>query len=585
MTTQPKFSFMKSIFNGNITEEYLHQFPFFTSSREEDFKLMSSSIEDWMKQNVDSLKIDQEKKLPPNVLNGLREMGLFGLIIPEAFGGSQFTQTLYTRTLELLNKYNGSVALTAGAHSSIGLKGLYLYGTEAQKAKYMPSLATGKMIAAFALTEPTAGSDAAGIKTRAVKNGDYYILNGSKLWITNGAFADFFTVFAKETIDGQDKITAFIVTRDLGGVTNGPEEHKLGIKGSSTVEVFFKDVKVPAENILGKPGDGFKIAMGILNQGRIGLAGGALGAMKSVVEECINYTKNRKAFGHPISDFTLIQSQLYSMNRDVYAVEAVTYFTTHLVDTPDVDYSIEAAICKVLATELGWRCINTAMQIHGGNGYMVEYGIEGKLRDARIGTIFEGTNEILRLFVAMTGLKEPAEQYKRVGEELKSVKNMEFLNNAIKRFGFLSEFAFNEVKKSVMTENLEGFHPALEKECDRLSSAAQALTTTASKLIRQYGAKLIDEQLQLVRLADIAIETLTIAAVLSRIHGVLTHQGGPEKNEDELTMAKLIIRDAKARINQTVYDVKENYDSEVKRIAKKMIASGKQLFPIEEFKK
>lgn len=584
MTAQPKFSFMKSIFNGSITEEYLHQFPFFTTSQEDDFKLMSNSIEDWVKHNVNSLKIDEEKKLNPNILNGLREMGLFGLIIPEAFGGSQFTQTLYTRTLALLNQYNGSVTLTVGAHSSIGLKGLYLYGTEAQKAKYMPDLATGKMIASFALTEPTAGSDAAGIKTRAVKNGDHYILNGSKLWITNGAFADFFTVFAKETIDGQDKITAFIVTRNLGGVTHGPEEHKLGIKGSSTVEVFFKDVKVPTENILGKPGDGFKIAMGILNQGRIGLAGSAVGAMKAVIEDCVTYTKNRKAFGQSISDFTLIQNLLCSMNMDAYAAESVTYFTTHLVDTPDIDYSIEAAICKIFATEAGWRSINTAMQIHGGNGYMVEYGIEGKLRDARIGTIFEGTNEILRLFVAMTGLKEPAEQYKRVGQEIKSVKNLDFLNNAIKRIGFLSEFAFSEVKKSVMTEKIEGFHTALEKECDRLSGAAQALTTTASKLIRQYGAKLVDEQLQLVRLADIAIDTFVIAAVLSRINSVLVQQGGPEKNADELTMAKLIIRDAKVRINQTVYDVKENHDSDVKKLAKKMIASGKQLFSIEDFK-
>ncbi|BBH51706.1 acyl-CoA dehydrogenase family protein [Fluviispira sanaruensis] len=587
MSGNTKFSFMKSIFNGHISEKSLHHYPFFNTNRENDYTLMANSINDWMKQNVDSLKFDQEKKLPKEIIQGMKEMGLFGLIIPEAFGGSEFTQTFYTRTLELLNKHDASVTLTAGAHSSIGLKGLYLYGNEKQKAKYMPKLATGEMIASFALTEPTAGSDAAGIKTRAVKQGDHYVINGSKLWITNGGFADFFTVFAKEEVNGEDKITAFIVTRDMGGVTHGSEELKLGIKASSTVEVFFKDVKVPAENILGKSGDGFKIAMGILNQGRMGLAGGALGAMKSAMDECITYTKNRKAFGHSISDFGLIQSMLSEMAMHIYASESATYFATNLVDSGDTDYSIEAAICKVFVTEASWATINTAMQIHGGNGYMVEYGIERKLRDGRIGLIFEGTNEILRLFIAMTGLKEPASQYQRLGKELQSlqnIKSVDFLNSAIGKIGFLSEFAFSEVKKSVLTEKLEGFHPALEKECERLSTATHALTTSASKLIRTYGHKLVDEQLQLSRLADIAIDTYVISSVLSRINSVLEKHGGPEKNEAELTMAKLIIRNAKARINQNIYNLKANHDDKIKIIAKKLIDTEKYPFAIDNFK-
>ena len=587
MSGNTKFSFMKNIFNGHIPEKSLHHYPFFNTNRENDYMMMANSINDWMKQNVNSLKFDQEKKLPSEIIQGMKEMGLFGLIIPEAFGGSEFTQTLYTRTLELLNKHDASVTLTAGAHSSIGLKGLYLYGNDKQKAKYMPKLATGEMIASFALTEPTAGSDAAGIKTRAVKQGDHYILNGSKLWITNGGFADFFTVFAKDEINGEDKITAFIVTRDMGGVTHGLEEHKLGIKASSTVEVFFKDVKVPAENILGKPGDGFKIAMGILNQGRMGLAGGALGAMKSVMDECITYTKNRKAFGHAISDFGLVQSMLADMAMNIYASESATYFATNLVDSGDTDYSIEAAICKVFVTEAGWKTINTAMQIHGGNGYMVEYGIERKLRDGRIGLIFEGTNEILRLFIAMTGLKETATQYQRLGKELQSLqgtKNLDFLNSAIEKIGFLSEFAFSEVKKSVIAERLEGFHPALEKECERLSSATHALANASSKLIRTYGHKLIDEQLQLARLADIAIDTYVISAVLSRINSVLEKHGGAEKNETELSMAKLIIRDAKARINQSVYNLKANHDDVIRDVAKKLIEKEKYPYSIDSVK-
>jgi acyl-CoA dehydrogenase family protein 9 len=228
-----KSSFMKNVFNGTIQESYLHHFPFFTTNREEEFRLVSQSIGDWLKENVDPMKLDDEKKIPEDVLQGLKEMGLFGLIIPEIHGGSEFTQTLYTRTLELMNKHESCVTLTIGAHQSIGLKGLYLYGTDEQKKKYMPRLATGEMIAAFALTEPTAGSDAAGIKARLVREGDHYILNGSKLWITNGGFADFFTVFAKENVDGEDKITAIMVTRDMGGVSHGPEEQKLGMFSAS----------------------------------------------------------------------------------------------------------------------------------------------------------------------------------------------------------------------------------------------------------------------------------------------------------------------------------------------------------------
>jgi acyl-CoA dehydrogenase family member 9 len=565
-----KSSFMKGVFNGDISETLLHHYPFFNTPREEEFRLVSQSIGDWLKEHVDPMKLDDEKKIPESVLNGLKEMGLFGLIIPEVHGGSEFTQTLYTRTLELMNSHESCVTLTVGAHQSIGLKGLYLFGTDEQKKKYMPRLATGELIAAFALTEPTAGSDAAGIKARLVRDGDHYVLNGSKLWITNGGFADFFTVFAKENIDGEDKITAIMVTRDMGGVSHGPEELKLGIKASSTVEVYFKDVRVPAENVLGKPGDGFKIAMGILNQGRLGLAGGALGTIKSVLNQSVVYAKNRKAFQHSISDFAVIQDMITEMTMHAYAVESMTYFTTALVDAGDIDYSIEAAICKVYATEAAWRVLNLGMQIHGGNGYMKDYGLERRLRDGRIGIIFEGTNEILRMFLALTGLKEPAGEFKKIGKELQSLQNirsLESLNEAIGKIGVISEFALQQVKQTVVSEKLEGFHPALEKEVSRLSDAVKSLSNTASRLIRHHGEKLVDEQIQLCRLADIAIDTFMIAAVVSRANSMLEKVGGPEKNATELSLAQLVVRNAKARINQNVYSIKANRDTEVRQIA------------------
>jgi acyl-CoA dehydrogenase family protein 9 len=582
--TKQNPSFMKGLFNNEISEALLKSFPFFKSKAEDDYRMMHDSIRGWLEENADSAAFDEAKALPKEVIQGLKDMGLFGLIIPEEHGGSAFNQTLYTRTLELVNQFDASIALTIGAHQSIGLKGLYLYGTEAQKKKYMPKLATGEMIAAFALTEPTAGSDAAGIRMRAERQGDHYILNGSKLWITNGGLADFFTVFAKETVDGKDKISAFIVTRDMGGVSHGAEEQKLGIRASSTVEVFFKDTKVPAENQLLGPGDGFKIAMGILNQGRLGLAGGALGSIKSVLKDCAAYAQERKAFGKSIAEFGLIQEMVAEMTADAYALESMTYFTTNLVDTGEFDYSIEAAICKVFGSECAWKAINLAMQIHGGNGYMVDYGLERKLRDGRIGIIFEGTNEILRLFIALTGLKEPATAFKSTLTDLQSIQRfteLESINQAIAKIGVLSEFAFNELKKSVVTEKLTGFSPDLEKEADRLASATKELTTCSSKLIRTYGKELMNEQIQLARLADVATDTFMIAAVLARAQGVIEHHGGVEKNAPEIDLAKLVIRNAKARINHQSHNIRINRDSTLKETAQQVFKAGSYPFALD----
>lgn len=569
-----KYSFMKSIFNGHVNEAMLHHFPYFDSPREDDFNLVSKTVADWLQENVDPRKLDECKGMPAEVLQGLRELGLFGLIIPEAFGGGEFNQTLYVRTLELLSSHESSVALTVGAHQSIGMKGLLLFGTDAQKQKYFPKLASGEMIASFALTEPSAGSDAANIQCRAVRQGDHYVINGTKLWITNGGFADFFTVFAKETINGEERITAFIVTRDMGGVSHGAEEEKLGMHASSTVEVHFKDVKVPLENVLSQPGDGFKVAMAILNQGRLGLAGSAVGTIKVLLEQSANYAKSRKAFGSEIAKFELVQNMLTEMTCYLYAIESMTYFATRLVDDRDFDYSIEAAICKIYGTEVGWKAINLAVQLHGGNGYMKDYGLEKRLRDSRIGSIFEGTNEILRLFVALTGLKELASEYKRVGKELQNIKNFDSLESAISKFGVISEFAFHQLKHQVMTEQLKGFHPALEKEAERLAASTKILTSTAGKLIRQYGEKLPEAQLQLARLADIAINTYMIACCLARANSAIEKRGGLEKNKDEVALAQLVIRNAKAEINQLSFDINKNRDSDVKKIANFVCSNG-----------
>src|SRR6476646_89000 len=250
-------SFMKSLFHGVIAEELIYPYPELGRDERDNTAMILDSVRKFIEQNVDAAKIDKEQVIPESVLNGMKELGLFGMIIPQEYGGIGLSSTSYARIMQEIASYEASLAVTLGAHQSIGLKGILLFGTEAQKAQYLPKLASGEHAAAFALTEPSAGSDAAAIQTRAepLADGSGFVLNGSKIWITNGGFADIFTVFARTAPPegGKPRITAFIVERGMG-VKNGPPEHKLGIRGSATTEVFFEDVHVPAGNVLGEVG-------------------------------------------------------------------------------------------------------------------------------------------------------------------------------------------------------------------------------------------------------------------------------------------------------------------------------------------
>ena len=266
-------SFSKALFAGSIEQDILFPYPKMDQEEEENLKLILDSVRQFARDNIDPEAIDRDGEIPKEVLQGLAEMGLFGMSIPEEYGGYGFSATAYNRVFEEIGGIDGSLAVTFGGHQSIGLKALLLYGTEEQKKKYLPKLASGEWIAAFALTEPGAGSDAAGIQSLAVKDAqnDHYVLNGNKIWITNGGIADFFTVFVKTPIgeNGEKKISALAVTRDMEGFSSGKEERKLGIHGSSTTELTFDNIKVPVENIIGPEGKGFKVAMEVLNCLRI----------------------------------------------------------------------------------------------------------------------------------------------------------------------------------------------------------------------------------------------------------------------------------------------------------------------------
>jgi acyl-CoA dehydrogenase family protein 9 len=557
--TPNKPSFSKSLFAGSIEQDLIFPYPKISSEEAENLKLILESIRQFAKDHINSEEIDRNESIPQEVLTGLAEIGLFGMSIPEAYGGYGFSATAYNRVFEEIASIDASLAVTLGGHQSIGLKGLLLHGTEEQKKKYLPKLASGEWLAAFALTEPNAGSDAAGIQSLAVLDASktHYVLNGGKIWITNGGLANFFTVFAKTPVGDEKKITAFIVTRDMAGFASGKPEEKLGIHGSSTTEITFDNVKVPVENVLGEVGKGFKVAMEVLNSGRLGLAAGSVGGMKKLTAMSVEYAKNRKQFNQPIANFEMIQEKIAAMMVDTFAAESMVYLTTGLIDRGDVDYSVESAICKVYVSEALWRTVNEAMQIAGGIGYSKEYPYERALRDSRINLIFEGTNEVLRLFIALAGMQEHGEYLKKVGKALQ--KPMDEL-------GILTEYAIHRIKDYVATERLEGVHEALKDEVARFEEYAKELHLSAEKVLAKYRKDIINQEFVLHRISDMAIDLFGMAAVISRVDGLLNEKG-KRKPERELLLAKTFCEEAWRRIRRNARQVDNNIDPWRKQIA------------------
>ena len=570
-------SIAKQLFLGDILEENLFPYPRIRERDREMLGAMTDAIDQFLADKAHELKqYDRKAEQPPEFIQALRDMGLFGLIIPEVYGGLELSNGAYARVLGQTSSHDSSVSLTIGAHSSIGMKGLLLFGNDEQKQRYLPKLASGEMIAAFCLTESGAGSDAASIRTKAVQNADgSWTLSGEKIWITNGGIAQFYTVFARtDTPDG--KITAFIVEAGWPGVSHGPHEDKMGIRASSTTTVAFADVRVPAENVLGPVGKGFKVAMSILNSGRTGLGGGAVGQMKTLIRLASAQAKERKQFDKPIAEYGLVREKIAQMSIDCFAAESAVWMVAHLVDSGCDDYSLEAAMSKVFASDAVQRAAHEALQIAAGNGFMREFPYEQIVRDTRILSIFEGTNEILRLYVALSGLKD-------VGAGLGELKSAveDIFNNPIKGFGVLSDYASRRVREAtgVGTDRINyALSPAMRKMAEIYEKYVVELSRTADALLRRHGKKIADQQHAQKRVADIAIDLFVGLCTISRADSMVK-ESHPAADQAVL-IAETFTRQARRRMSRNVRGLDRNDDAAIERLAGAVLDRGGYPFDV-----
>lgn len=572
-------SFAMNLFRGQLKTDEVFPYPSsLTDEQRENLQQLVDPTAKFFEEKNDPSLNDQIKKVPDEIMQGLKDLGAFGLQVPTEFDGVGLNNTQYARLTEVVGGNDLGIGITMGAHQSIGFKGILLFGTKEQKQKYLPKLATGEQIAAFCLTEPSCGSDASAIKTRAVpsEDGKAWILNGSKIWISGGGIAEVFTVFAKTPVkdeitgETKDKVTAFIVERAFGGVTNGKPENKMGINCSNTCEVYFENVRIPNDCIIDGLGNGFKVAMNILNAGRFGMAAALSGTMQYSIKKACEHAAQRNQFGKTIIQYGSVQEKLARMAMLHYVTESMAYMLSANMDKGSLEFQLEAAISKVFASESAWYVTDEAIQILGGMGYMRDCGIERVLRDIRIFRIFEGTNDILRLFVALTGMNYAG---KHLQEKLRKVKSFDFgviMSESKKRLG--SKMGMQEVP------SLSQHVPSqLSSSSIMASKAAVDFGEAVEQVLVKYGKKITDEQYVVNRIAQSTIDIYGMFVVLSRASRAINQKYASA--EHEANLANLFCYEASKRVAANLKDALDNEFVEntklMSRVAKDLGQAGR----------
>lgn len=545
----------KSFYFGQVKNNCLPPYPDLLA--DEATNRAVDELRTFCREKIDPVDIDRQSRIPDDVIRGLGDLGLLGACVPKENGGRGMTQVAYCRLLEVIGGHCGGTALFVNAHHSIGPRAIVLFGTPEQKQRWLPKLATGEWLSAFALTEPEAGSDASNVQTMATPtpDGKGYVINGEKRWITNGGIAQVLTLMARTPVPGSDetKVTAFMVTPDLPGFeVLEARMDKCGVRGSATARLAFHDMYVPKENILGELGKGLRVALTVLDYGRTTFGATCTGAAKFCVERAARHANRRVQFGEPLGNFELVKDKLAYMAAGAWAMEAATYQTAALIDSGADEYMLETAMLKVFTTDVQWRIVNDTIQIFGGKAYFTDEPYERMMRDARINMIGEGANDVLRVFIAMVGLRD-------VGLHLQGV--LEALSRPLGNLGKLGEFASRRLGSIFAAPAIQLRSDALEDDAARLGQLIGTFGGQVERLLRRYQESIIDRQYLLARVADAATELYVSGCVLSRLDSVLRNEGlNGNGRERDLQLGRYYLATAARRIRRNLADLWDNHD-------------------------
>jgi alkylation response protein AidB-like acyl-CoA dehydrogenase len=512
----------KGLFWGRFVADWVFPYPTLSAER---LKLESALAElrCFCDANLDPEAIDRQAKIPQSVIDGLGRLGVLGMTAPETLGGRGFSQGAYCKILEELGARCSSTSIFVNVQHSIGMRALLLFGTEEQRGHWLPELIRGEKLAAFALTEPEAGSDAANVQTSATPTGDglHYVLNGQKRYITNGGIADVLTVMARTPVPGREgtAITAFVVTPDMPGfrVVEARAE-KLGIRGTATGKLAFENMPVPKENILGPLGKGLKVALTVLDFGRTTFGACCTGAAKTCLRLAVEHANTRRQFGRTLGEFELIQAKIARMASWTYTMEAMTSVTAGLIDRGLDDYMLETAMLKVHSTEALWTIVNDAFQIHGGAAYFTDRPLERMLRDARINQIGEGANEVLTSFIAMVGMRGP-------GEHLRDIRDAVV---GQRRYAVVPRFLAEQAAVRFQTPAVPVRPASLKPRARELGRLIRQFALAVQGAMFRHREEILERQLVHERIARAAMELYAMACVLSRRDAELAGELSPD---------------------------------------------------------
>jgi alkylation response protein AidB-like acyl-CoA dehydrogenase len=541
--------------------------PPYPSGVDEQTARMVAELRSFCHSDIDAAAIDRDAEIPRRVIDGLGRLGVLGACLPKSCGGRGLSQTQYCRLLEVLGGHCGSTALFVNAHHSIGPRAIVLFGTPDQQQRWLPKLATGEWISAFALTEPDAGSDAANVQTTAtpMPDGRGYVLNGEKRYITNGAISQVLTVMARTPVAGsnESRITAFLVTPDLPGfAVTEARMPKMGVRGTVTSRLAFRDMFVPKENVLGPLGKGLRVALTVLDFGRTTFGGSCTGAAKYCLARSRQHATSRVQFGQNIGQFELVKQKLADMAAGVFAMEAATYQTAALIDSGASDYMLETAILKVFATEVLWKILDDTFQIHGGMAYFADQPFERMIRDARINTIGEGSNDVLRPFIALVGMRD-------VGLQLQGVQQA--LVHPLGNMARLGRFAAREMGLFLGTPQVSVANAELSSEAQRLGGLIGSFGRNVQRLLAKYKEDVLDRQYQLARVADAAIELYVSRCVLSRLDTFFGHGDNHQPDHAALIASgRYYLTTAARRMRGHLAALTNNEDADTTRLANRL---------------